>query len=153
MMHTLIIYDSAFGNTRHIAEAIAQTLEKQGTVRLVSVPDVDEIELTGLDLLILGCPTQGHGLTPAVRTLLDGIPRGSLEGLAALAFDTRYRMSEWLSGSAAHRIARKLQKAGARLILPAESFFVVSREGPLEEGELERAGQWAEKAVEQFVSA
>ncbi len=139
MVHTLIIYDSAFGNTRHIAEAIAQTLEKQGTVRLVSLPDLDEIELTGL--------------TPAVRTLLDGIPRGSLEGLAALAFDTRYRMSEWLSGSAAHRIARKLQKAGARLILPAESFFVVSREGPLEEGELERAGQWAEKAVEQFVSA
>jgi hypothetical protein len=59
-------------------------------------------------------------------------------------------MAAWKSGSAASRIASKLKRTGASLILPPESFFVAEREGPLEEGELERAARWAEGIFEQF---
>ena len=152
-MNTLIISDSAFGNTKQIADMIAETVGKYGSVRLVPVVEADMIELTGLDLLIVGGPTQKHTLTPELRTLLEGIPHGSLQELAAMAFDTRYRMSEWLSGSAAYSIAKKLQRAGAKLIVPAESFFVHSVGGPLEDGERERAQAWVEKAIKQLVSA
>lgn len=110
------------------------------------------MSLLGWNLLIVGGPTQRHTLTPELRTLLEGISGGSLQNLAAMAFDTRYRMSEWLSGSAAYSIAKKLQKAGARLIVPAESFFVHSVGGPLENGERERAQAWAEKAIKPLVS-
>jgi len=152
-MNTLIIYDSAFGNTKQIADTIAETLRKYSSVQVLSVAEADIIELTGLDFLIVGSPTRKHTLTNEMRTLLEGMLGGSLQGLAAATFDTRYRMSEWLSGSAAYGIAKKLQRAGAKLIVPPESFFVHSVGGPLEDGERERAVDWAEKAIKQLVSA
>ncbi len=129
-MNTLIIYDSAFGNTKQIADTIAETLRKYSSVQVLSVAEADIIELTGLDFLIVGSPTRKHTLTNEMRTLLEGMLGGSLQGLAAATFDTRYRMSEW-----------------------PESFFVLSVDGPLEDGERERAVDWAEKAIKQLVSA
>ena len=142
-MNTLIIYDSAFGNTRHIAQTIAQTLKGQSNVAITSLDEADQFDLKSFDLLIVGCPTQRHSLTLGMRAFLDKIPRGTLDSLKAAAFDTRYRMSVWISGSAAWSIGRHLQRAGATLITAPESFFVENREGPLEEGELKRAEQWA----------
>ncbi len=142
-MNTLIIYDSAFGNTEHIAQTIAQTLRGQSNVNVTSVDEVDQFDLKAFDVLIVGCPTQRHSLTPGIRAFLDTIPRGTLDGLMAAAFDTRYRMSVWIAGSAAWSIGRHLQRAGATLIAAPESFFVENREGPLEGGELKRAEQWA----------
>ena len=85
-----------------------------------------------------------------MKTLLEGFPRRTLKGICAGAFDTRYHMSAWKSGSAAHRIASKLKRAGASLIVEPESFFVAEREGPLEEGELERAAGWAEEIYQKI---
>jgi flavodoxin len=150
-MKTLMIYDSRFGNTEQIARAIADVLEKHGAVQLVPATEADTPDLRGVDLLVLGCPTQHHGLTPAMQTLFEHMPREALYGLATVTFDTRYRMVEFLSGSAAHLMAQRLKRAGARLLLPPESFFVHASEGPLEDGELERAGQWAERIFEQHV--
>jgi flavodoxin len=152
-MNALIIYDSTFGNTEHVAQAIAQKLREHGSVQLVPVEEAGRLELKETQLLLLGCPTQRYDLTPAVRAFLENIPRGTLQGVMAAAFDTRYRMSSWLSGSAAWDIARHLQEAGASLILPPESFFVAGIRGPLDEGELERAMQWTTTLLERFEEA
>lgn len=149
-MNTLIIYDSEYGNTEHVALEVADTLQKHGPVQLIQMPGKGSIEFEGAELLVFGCPTQRHGFTPAMRALLEGLSRGSLQGMKAAVFDTRYRMSRILSGSAAQLISKRIEKAGAALILPPESFFVSEREGPLEEGELERAASWAERVFEQF---
>jgi flavodoxin I len=149
-MNTLVIYDSTFGNTEQIARSLAGALGKHSSVRLFPVTEAATLDLTGVDLLLLGCPTKRHGLSPAMRTFLERFPRGTLQGLKVATFDTRYHMSAWKSGSAAPGIARKLKRAGATLVMPAESFFVTAREGPLESGELERAGRWAEKVLEQI---
>jgi flavodoxin len=145
MMNTLIIYDSAFGNTAQIAQAITDRLGEHATVRTTIASEAGLAELKEIDLLIVGGPTQRHGVSPAMRTLLESFPRRSLRGVSAAAFDTRYHMASWKSGSAAHRIASRLKRAGASLVVPSESFFVALREGPLEEGELVRAAQWAER--------
>jgi flavodoxin I len=149
-MNTLIIYDSTFGNTAQIAQAMADSLGEHGTVRIALAVEAGLTEMKEIDLLLVGGPTQSHGLSPAIQTLLESFPRRSLLGVSAAAFDTRYHMAAWKSGSAAHRIASKLKRAGTSLIMPPESFFVAEREGPLEEGELERAARWAEGIVEQF---
>lgn len=140
-MNTLIIYDSRFGNTEQIARAMADKLKDHGLVIVVPASEAGSFELKEADLVLIGGPTQRHATSPAIR---------ALHGLGAAAFDTRYHMSAWKSGSAASRIASRLKRAGASLVLPAESFFVTEREGPLEEGELERAAQWAEQVYEQF---
>jgi flavodoxin I len=149
-MNALVIYDSTFGNTEQVARAIADSLGETGSVRLVRVSEAGPLDLEELDLLVLGCPTQRYKPTPAVQAFLESIPRKALRGLPAVAFGTRYRKARWLTGSAARAIAKGLQKAGASLILPPESFFVAAREGPLEEGELQRAGDWARAVLASF---
>jgi flavodoxin len=149
-MKMLIIYDSHFGNTQHIAATIAAIMDLRGIVQLVPIVEADPARLAEVDLLVIGCPTQLHHLTPAVRDFLKQIPRRSLCGLRAAAFDTRYHRSSFITGSGAQEIARKLQKAGATLIVPAESFFVTGREGPLEEGEIKRVQQWTQMLLEMF---
>jgi flavodoxin len=149
-MNIVIIYDSVFGNTSHIAEAMAETLREHCHVQLTAVDEVGRFDLKTMDVLIVGCPTQRHSLTSGIRAFLDNIQRGRLDGIMAAAFDTRYHMSVWVSGSAAWSVGRHLQRSGASLVLPPESFFVTNREGPLEEGERERAQQWAKLILERL---
>jgi flavodoxin len=150
-MNALIVYDSEFGNTERIAYAIAKQL---GTARVIRAAEVDTLDHVTCDLLLVGGPTQRHRASPTLHTLLERLPHGALKGVPAAAFDTRYRMSEFLSGSAAAWIAGRLKRAGARLILPPESFFIERDVPPqsekrrherehLESGEEERAAAWA----------
>jgi len=133
-MNTVIIYDSTFGNTEQLARVMADALRAHSTVRIVRVAEADPLDLKKAELLLMGGPTQRHRLSPALRAFLDRLPRRSLPGLGAAAFDTRYHMDAWKSGSAAHEIARRLKRTGATLIVPPESFFVAEREGPLRGG-------------------
>lgn len=149
-MNSLIIYDSTFGNTEQLAMALADRLNDYGAVRLSRLQENGEFERGDADVLIVGGPTQNHGTSPAMRAFLESLPRHILHGLIAAAFDTRYHMATWKSGSAAQRIAGRLKRAGATLAVPPESFFVAGREGPLEEGELTRAAQWVEQISAAF---
>src|SRR5690348_12304373 len=96
-MNALIMYDSEFGNTKQIAEAVAGALRAHGEVRLVTVTETSVLDTRGIDLLIFGSPTQRHGLTPLAHALLSHIPHGALQGIALATFDTRYRMARLLS--------------------------------------------------------
>jgi len=142
-MNTFVIYDSEFGNTEQIAEAISDTLCEFGQVQTVRVQHTHPLDLDGVDLLILGCPTQRWRPTRAMRDLLEYIPAESLSRLEVACFDTRFDQSSLLTGSAAELMTRKLRKRGASHLLPAESFFVMGMHGPLKNGELERAVSWA----------
>jgi flavodoxin len=146
-MNALVIYDSTFGNTERLAQATADVLAERGSVRVLRVTKVQPADLDGVDLLILGCPTHKHRPTDAVQAFLDCLSKRSLNGIAAAAFDTRYRRSRLLTGSAARRVSKNLRKAGATIITGPESFFVAAREGPLETGEIERAAAWAREIV------
>jgi flavodoxin I len=142
-MHILVIYESQFGNTEQIARAIAQALGECGSVHLVPMVKTDDALEQGVDLLVLGSPTQHHGATPEMLAWLDHIPPNTLDGMSIAVFDTRYHMSKLFSGSAAQVIGKEVRNRGGRLIAPPESFFVTVREGPLEAGEVERAVVWA----------
>lgn len=151
-MNTLIIYDSTFGNTAQLAQAMADKLGEHGTARIALANEAGLTEVDGIDLLLVGGPTQLHGMSPNMKTLLKSLPRRSLQGIYAGTFDTRYHMSAWKSGSAGHAIASRLKKTGVSLVVEPESFFVTEREGPLEEGERERAANWAEEIYQKIVT-
>jgi flavodoxin len=142
-MKVLIIYDATCSSIKRIAQAIAEALHSEGSVSLSPVEETGRFNLKTVDLLIVGCPTQSLDLTPAMQTYLEGIPPESLNGLLMAAFDTRPCISVWETGSAAWSIARHLEGLGAMHISPPESFFVCEGEDALEDGELERAAQWA----------
>lgn len=152
-MLTVIVYDSSFGNTKRVAQAIESGLGASGTVRVLSAAEAMVQLSERPDLLLVGGPTQRHRMSPPLRAFLDAMPRGNLGGVAAAAFDTRYRMTALLSGSAAGDAAGRLRKAGCRMIAPPESFFMARDVPPkgekrrhelegLEDGELGRAKEW-----------
>jgi flavodoxin len=143
-MNTLVIYDSQYGNTERIAQAIADTLRAFGQAQAIRVDPAHPVSLQGVDLLIVGSPTQGMRPTPAMQSFLETVSPASLSGLAVACFDTRFRGFLWKS-SAAPRMVRQLRTLGIEPIVAPESFFVkaMKAEGPLLPGEVERAPAWA----------
>ena len=143
-MKALIVYDSRSGYTGALAHAIGRALEGPLAVRVVRVTEAEARDLSGIALLIVGGPTEGHGATPAMRDWLRELTPALLSGLPAAAFDTRLHWPKLLSGSAADEIATHLRELGAALLVSPESFYVEGREnaGPIAE-ELEHAKGWA----------
>jgi len=150
-MKSLVIYTTRSGNTKAIAEAIAETMRGRGDVELFDA-DRAPTPLPESDLVFIGGPTERHKLTPSMGRFLDRLPPGSLRGKATVAFDTRVQWPRFLSGSAADDIAKRLSAADADIVAPAESFFVrVDHELGylLEPGELTRAATWAAEVADQ----
>jgi len=151
-MKAIVIYDSVFGNTRKIAEAIGKGLATGAEVEVFQISEAKPERLKGLDFLVIGSPTRRFRPTPAITKLLKDLPADSLRGINVAAFDTRVKLSDIKSGFfrfivdkggyAASTIAKQLQKKGGILVLPPEGFFVSGEEGPLNDGELERAEKW-----------
>jgi flavodoxin I len=152
-MSILIIYDSVFGNTEKIAQAIGAALRSQEKIETLRVNDVKPVQLAGLKLLIVGSPTRQFRPTAAMTSFLKGIPGSGLKGVKVAAFDTRITQSKIdgtpvlaffvrIFGYAAGPMAKILQKKGGELVAPPEGFFVEGTEGPLKDGELDRAADW-----------
>jgi len=147
IMRTLVVYDSAYGNTEKIAKSIGSAIT--GEVKTLHVGKVNPNELESLDLLIVGSPTQGGRPTPATQEFLKQVPESAIKGISIAAFDTRFSTRlVGIFGYAAGRIANNLETRGGTLISPPEGFFVKGKKEPLKEGELERAASWAKKIVE-----
>ena|SRR5206468_1273397 len=157
-MRSLVVYESWFGNTQRIAEKVAAALAPESEVEVVSVDDTPRSPFD-FDLIVLGAPTHIHGLSSersrkgaieqrgdagepgmGARGWIDQLP--PCFGACMAVFDTRAHKPELLVGSAAHGMARRVQLRGYKLAVEPESFFVEGTEGPLEEGELERAWEW-----------
>jgi len=159
-MQALVVYDSKFGNTRQVAVAIAETLGAGAHVRHVAEVEADD--LRGLDLLVVGSPTQGGRPTKATQALLKEIPPGGLWGTNFAAFDTRAQAAEQgfflrtlmrAIGFAAPRIDKSLRAKGGTQASPPEGFLVKASEGPLKDGELDRAMSWARRLPTKTVAA
>jgi flavodoxin len=156
-MNALVIYDSAFGNTAKIAQTIGDALGPAGEVAIRQVAAVEPEQLAGVNLLVVGSPTQGFRPTAAMSAFLKRVAAEGLSGIQVAAFDTRLATSSIRSslfraiidmfGYAAQRIAKQLTRSGGRLVLPPEGFIVEGKEGPLMAGEQERAANWAKRLV------
>ena len=149
-MKSLVIYVSHKGNTQRVAEVIGEVMSSHGVVDVLPVEEAPPIMEEDVDLLVVGGPTEGHGVTPDMSAFLQRLDAASVRGRAVAAFDTRVNWPRILSGSAADGIAKRLEAAGAMVIGPHGS-FIVSTEPELLPGELERAREWAESVARSVV--
>ncbi len=122
-MNSVVIYATRSGNTRRIASAIADELRRLGPCDLLAADAAPYRIPAGTQLLVIGGPTEGHGMTESIERFLDDLEITALDGIAAAAFDTRLRWPKVLSGSAAEGIARRLTSDGAVVVVPPESFM------------------------------
>lgn len=161
-MGAVVVYESMFGNTRIIAEAIAEGLRASDPGAQVAVMPVAEAvtsKLTDADLLIVGAPThfsrmptprsrKAFASGPGVREWLAALPAAA-PGRRAAAFDTR--LSYPLAGSAARPISRRLHRRGYQIVARPAGFIVQHSKGPLKDGERERARAWGAGLMRQPV--
>jgi len=156
-MKALVVFESFFGNTEKIANAVAGGLAARGEVTVRKVTDLRPDELKTFDLVVVGSPTRGFQPSDGTKALLKALPAGTLQGVKVAAFDTRMDVKEVnnafltfmekIFGYAAEPIGRALVKAGGTLVGKPQGYFVHGSEGPLWDGELERAAAWGEQLV------
>jgi flavodoxin I len=143
-MHTLVVYDSVYGNTEIIARAIGSAIPRDASV--IRIGDAQPRDLEAADLLVIGSPTHGALPTEAVQALIAQIGPPAHEGASVATFDTRlaWRILDRWGGFAAPKMADALTEKGWTLAAAPEGFIVKGlRKGPLKAGEIERAEAWA----------
>jgi len=159
-MKFLVLYDSVYGNTRKIAETITAALEKAGEGRVLPIVSTPVNALSGIDLLVVGSPTQAFGPIEGTKKFLKNISPHQLTGLKVAAFDTRVDIKAVNSGFltfmvnifgyAAEKIERGLKAKGGIPVVAPGGFFVKDKEGPLGDGEVERAIAWAGEIIQKL---
>jgi hypothetical protein len=166
-MRAVVIYESMFGNTRMIAEAIAAGLQPGNDLSVVSVARAKRALLQDADLVVVGGPTHLRGMSqqrtrasaaqvarnPGSPLVLDADAEGiglrewfasmGRETGRAAAFDTRLRRLPAFTGRASTQISRQLRRHGFRLVARPQSFLIFGCE--LLPGEAERAREWASR--------
>lgn len=174
-MRALVVYESMFGNTRAIAEAVAAGLTGTCEVVVLPVAEATDEQVDAAGLLVVGGPTHAHGMTsaqsrkgapnyveksdgdlalepgyegPGLRDWFAALPPGS--GFAA-AFDTRVDGPRLLTGHASKGIADRLHRHGYAVVAEPES-FLVGKGNHLVDGETERATAWARELAAKVVA-
>jgi len=139
-MTSLVVFESFFGNTEVVARAIAEALEAGGEARALRVSELEKHHLDGVQLLVVGSATRAFRPSPGTQAWLR---------TRVAAFDTRVDVARFLTfmvrlfGYAAAPIEKALVRAGGEVAGPAAGFIVEDKEGPLREGETDRARAWA----------
>ena len=178
-MQAVVVYESMFGNTHAIADAvgkgIGQGLEPADNVVVVPVAEAGREPLGDADLLVVGGPTHFHGMSrtrtrrwaaataqkPKNDLALDRDAQGPgvRDWLRSLghghakfaAFDTRFKGPAFLRGRASRTISRQLRRRGFEVVAKPESFFV-TLQNHLEPDEEARAREWGKRLVASLVS-
>jgi flavodoxin len=140
LVKAIVVFDSTWGNTEKIAEAVASGIG--GGTKAIRVGAAKAAELQQADLLVFGSPILGGRPSPAMQACMSTLSPGPTGKLEVATFDTRL-MGRFVKifGFAAARMADKMKEMGCN-VKATEGFFVKTRTGPLADGELERATQW-----------
>jgi len=144
-MKGIVVYDSSYGNTKKIAETIAETLKESGMeADLFYVKNAKKLNAKDYNFLVLGSPTRFGTMSFAVRFFLRKVKSKEWMNKPFAAFDTENPENiERKEGSAAEKIAEKLREKQMNQLLPVLKAVVLGRKGPLQEGEIERTKEYA----------
>ena len=146
-MKGIVVYDSSHGNTKKIAETIAETLKESGLeVDNFYVKDVKKLSAKDYDFMVLGSPTRFGTMSFTVKGFLGKVKIKEWMNKPFAAFDTELRENiEKKEGSAAEKIAEKLREKQMNQMLPVLKAVVLGMKGPLQEDEIERTKEYARK--------
>ena len=167
-MRAVVVYESMYGNTHLVADAIGAGLSTIFDVSVVPVAEASPVVLAEADLVVVGGPTHAHGMSRAATRKAaveaankpiggltvepDALGPGLRDWFGSLgryvvkaaAFDTRVHGPAALTGRASKGVARLLREHGFELAAEPES-FLVTKQDRLEPQETARAREWGTK--------
>ena len=158
MMRALVVFESMFGDTKAVADAVACGLAGEMRVRILEVGEAPVMVDETVDVLVVGGPTHAFGLSrPATR---DYVTR---QAAAAGVLSDQFGLREWLTALAIHpnlQVAastpastsrgcparpptpRNAGCAGRLTVFAGGKLLRRRHPGPLIDGELDRAMRW-----------
>lgn len=175
-MRAVVVYESMYGNTHHVADAIGAGLQESFDVTVVPVAEAEPTVLADADLVVVGGPTHAHGMSraatrraaseaaekpdsgvtmepgavgPGLREWFDSLGQYPVK---AAAFDTRVHGPSIVTGRAATGVTRLLRAHGFDVVAKPESFLVTTK-NVLDPEETTRARAWATKLAASIVPA
>ena len=146
MKKVMVIYESKYGNTKLVAETIAQGMKEAGGVEstLSSIKEVDFDEMADYDAILIGSPNHIGGPVGSTKKLIDKVGKLNLKGKQIAVFDT-------YMGKDFEKAVRKMEKRISQkaphleLAAPGLSIQVQGIKGPLSEDQLPRCKDFARK--------
>ncbi len=161
-MKAVVVYDSFFGNTAKIAETIGSTLEKKYEVHAISVNQLNKVDLKHAQLLIVGSPTRAFEPTKPIVSFLRPLKAADYPSLKVAFFDTRMDVKKVnnkvlnffvkFRGYALDTMEKIGKKSGFSSAHLGIGFIVEDSEGPLADGEIEKAVQWSNDLLERSLA-
>jgi len=171
MTSAVVVYESLFGDAEKIARAVAEGLREHLDTDVVAAKDAPADLGPDVRLLVVGGPNHATGM-PKPSTREGAVKQGAkvedtttglhewldrahgLGAVSAAAFDTRLDHPRFITAMdhASRTEEKLLHKLGATLAAPAEHFHVTDAQGPLVDGEEERARMWG-AALSEIVTA
>lgn len=168
----LVVYESMFGCTESVTRAVADGLEEGGFDAVVQhVRDTAQPRDLDFDLLVVGGPTHAFSLSrPSTRqdAVRQGAPAAAATGTGlrewisaiadgdgrhrpAAAFDTRVTKVRRLPKAASPRALHLLARKGFAVTERPAPFLVEDVQGPLVDGELDRAHAWGRRLALRYL--
>jgi flavodoxin len=157
-MKTLVVYDTLYGNTGLLARVIANRLAE---VTLVHVDALTPEHIANAELIFMGSPSRGYNATKKLRQAVEALPQNALKQKNVAVFETRLKVAKHMprilryllqnTGWGDAKLDAVLLRKGAKLISPLGLFYVTTQEGPLRDGETNKAEQWA-KQIHAYVN-
>lgn len=151
MAKVIITYESKYGNTRLVAEAIAEGVMTVSGVEadLGEIKEVDLDKLVDYDAILVGSPNHMGRATRGIKNFIDKLGKLNLEGKLAAVFDT-------YMGGDFEKAVKKMEKqlgekvSGLKMPVPGLSVKVGGMKGPLVEGELPGCREFGAKIASQL---
>jgi flavodoxin len=150
MAKAIIVFESRWGNTKLVAEKIAEGI-KQAAGMEAAVTDVKDLEigqLTAFDVIVIGSPNHMGSATRNIGSLIDKMAGLQLKGKTAAVFDTCLKGNE-------EKVVKKLEHMisqnvpGIKLVTPGLS-IITGLKGPVSQSDLNRSSEFGIKLAKQY---
>lgn len=146
MAKAVIIYESKYGNTKTVAECIAESMKEANSIEtaVYELKTVKLDELVDYDMILIGSPNHMGSATRGIRKFIDGLGKLNLQGKWVACFDT-------CIGRDFEKAMKKMEKQvgekvpGLTLVAPGLSIRVDGMKGPITEGELPKCKDYGVK--------
>jgi flavodoxin len=157
-MMGLVFYDSVHGNTKQVAEAIAEQIKADGhQARIINLSSDPAGTMEG-DFMFIGSPTRYTTMTGHAKKFIKKLDPAAWGNKSICAFETYGPVEEgklaeskakekWIAHGAAKKIQEMLKERGFNARTPVLRLAVTGLKGPLATGQIEEA----KKYVHEFV--
>ncbi len=148
MVKVFIAYDSKFGNTKLVAEKIAEGILETPGIEVYKgyVKEIDIQKLADYDAIVIGAPNHNGGPSWTAKRFIDKLGKVKLNAKWIAAFDTYFKREKYYR-KALKKMEKKISEkiTSPKLITPGLSIKVVDVSGPVADGELPKSVEFGKQ--------